>query len=104
MIMIAPSFSIIDLADARAASDLVCVSPVTNSTFLPRIPFLQRFRDEGVQHAAVAFAIQVLDSQFLCAKLIKTFFSVGACLRHVEADCNGAAGGGVGKAGVAGRP
>ncbi len=38
VIMIAPSFSIIDLALARAASDLVWVSPVTNSTFLPRMP------------------------------------------------------------------
>jgi hypothetical protein len=38
VIMMAPSFSIIDLADARAASDLVWVSPVTYSTFLPRMP------------------------------------------------------------------
>ena len=36
--MIAPSFSIMRLAEARAASDLVWVSPVTNSTFLPRMP------------------------------------------------------------------
>ena len=36
--MIAPSFWIIDCADARAASDFVCVSPVTNWTFLPMIP------------------------------------------------------------------
>ncbi len=37
--MMTPSFSIIRLADARAASDLVWVSPVTYSTFLPRMPF-----------------------------------------------------------------
>ena len=36
--MMTPSFSIICLAEARAASDLVCVSPVTYSTFLPRMP------------------------------------------------------------------
>ena len=38
VIMIAPSFSIIERAEARAASDLVWVSPVTYSTFLPLTP------------------------------------------------------------------
>src|SRR3546814_8424807 len=38
VIMRAPSFSIMRLAAARAASDLVCVSPETYSTFLPRMP------------------------------------------------------------------
>ena len=38
VIMIAPSFSIIRLAVARAASALVWVSPVTKATFLPLTP------------------------------------------------------------------
>ena len=37
-IMIALSASIMRLAEARAASDLVWVSPVTKATFLPRMP------------------------------------------------------------------
>ena len=44
--MTAPSFSIIRFAEARAASDLVCVSPVTYSTFLPRMPL--PFRADGL--------------------------------------------------------
>ena len=48
VIMIAPSFWIIDCAEARAASDFVWVSPVTYSTFLPRMPVPSRTLDEKV--------------------------------------------------------
>jgi hypothetical protein len=61
VIMIAPSFSIMRLADARAASDLVCVSPVTIGDLLAVDAVAgQGLRREGVQHAAVAFTVQVL--------------------------------------------
>ena len=48
VIMIAPSFSIMRFADARAASDLVCVSPVTKATFLPLTPLPLSSFDEKV--------------------------------------------------------
>ena len=48
VIMTAPSFSIMRLALARAASDLVWVSPVTKTTFLPLTPLPFSAFDEKV--------------------------------------------------------
>jgi hypothetical protein len=75
------------LAEARAASDLVWVSPVTKATFLPRTPLPDRAFDENrVQHTAVAFTVQVLDGQLIGAQLVRALVGIGAGLRHVEAE------------------
>ena len=48
VIMMAPSRSIMRRAESRAASALVCVSPVTDATFLPRMPLPFSVLDEKV--------------------------------------------------------
>jgi hypothetical protein len=47
---------------------------------------LQGLRREGVEHAAVAAAIEMLNGQFECAQLVGAFISVRAGLRYVEAE------------------
>ena len=44
----------------------------------------QRFH--GVEHAAVAFAVDVLDGQLVGAQLVRAFVGVGAGLRDIEAE------------------
>ena len=63
MIMMAPSRSIMRRAESRAASALVWVSPVTETTFLPRMPLPFSVFDEKVDHAAVAAAVEVLERE-----------------------------------------
>ncbi len=46
---------------------------------------LQRLGAEGVQHAAIAAAVEMLDGQFECAQLVRAFVGIGARLRNVEA-------------------
>ena len=50
---------------------------------------VQTQRLEGVQHAAVALAVDVLDGQPVGAKLIGALVGVGPGLRHVEAEGHG---------------
>ncbi len=57
---------------------------------------LQRLRREGVQATAVAFAVQMLNSQLLRQQFIRAFIGVWAGLRDVEAQRDSAAGWGVG--------
>ena len=53
---------------------------------------LQRLGAEGVQHAAVALAIEVLDSKLLGTQFVQAFSGIRTSLRHVESELCRAAG------------
>ncbi len=85
VIMMTPSFSIICFADARAASDFVCVSPVTNSTFLPRMPFpLSAFGVMVFSMPPSPSPFRCCDGELIGLQLVLALVGVGAGLRHVE--------------------
>ena len=53
---------------------------------------LQRQRLHRLQQAAVAFAVDVLDGEFVALELLQPLFGIGAGLRHVETENDLAAG------------
>lgn len=47
---------------------------------------LKRYRLHRVEQSAIAFAVDVLDRQFITLELLQTLFCIGARLRHVKAE------------------
>ena len=54
------------------------------------LPF-SAFDEKVLMHAAVAFAVQVLDRELEGAQLVQALVGIGAGLRNVEAEGDGVA-------------